>query len=630
MVIKKLFKLGKKDGSVSGNTTAAASTTTLRHTETLLPAAKVKEQNSSSAGEAGNYFNNASTNNASSNQSNFQTDYKVNINYSRSSSQVGGLSWAPSVSGVEGASVSQSNIINQYNSGVYDLKTPQELVSIATLLNCHASRIYHQSDETIEEHVEFLITESFELDLNSFEPIEMILKGAELILFKKKAAEFQPIIININESMSKFDDKNLMICFEFDSKKLILKFNNLTTLKKWLSCIKLSNFEYIRLNESYTASLLSAKAAKLSDIHVVLADTRFEHEEWCNIKLSYSNQWRKLYCIITPYDKKNWKGVKNGIISFYSSSRTSKKNLVLTIPFIENCFAIYPNSIENIDDSTLLKINGNFRIYNEEYLLTGEKKGSSASASSTNTPKIGRSRSNSIATNSSATVVSSNRHLRTGSMSSISSNKSISKSFEVKNDSIYIIPNSHNGVQNFETLIRFLIPIYDSFQLYGRPKRLISQKQDVNSLLFGLPQLPQVSYLSTRQAYELVSTNWQDIITQQDYHFDKLFQTFIKHLYLNNAYKGFGHLKSSVYNDANFEIPVFTGSSTSIPTSPSPTTPLTLSEQNLLPQTQPQSQPYGSKPSPINNSPSSSQFLTPRMNSYSNLNSLAEENLVQV
>ncbi|GMF05490.1 unnamed protein product [[Candida] boidinii] len=52
----------------------------------------------------------------------------------------------------------------------------------------------------------------------------------------------------------------------------------------------------------------------------------------------------------------------------------------------------------------------------------------------------------------------------------------------------------------------------DSFNLYGRPKRLNADKSDINSLLFALPVLPKVHYLQIEDLMGLVSSpstlNW--------------------------------------------------------------------------------------------------------------------------
>ena len=44
-----------------------------------------------------------------------------------------------------------------------------------------------------------------------------------------------------------------------------------------MSAIILSKFEYVKLNEAFTAVLLSSKGSKLLDIHVLLGNKRDSH-----------------------------------------------------------------------------------------------------------------------------------------------------------------------------------------------------------------------------------------------------------------------------------------------------------------------------------------------------------------
>lgn len=41
---------------------------------------------------------------------------------------------------------------------------------------------------------------------------------------------------------------------------------------------------------------------------------------------------------------------------------------------------------------------------------------------------------------------------------------------DFKQTSIFLMPEQHSAVPGFDTLIRFLVPLFDTFGLYGRPK----------------------------------------------------------------------------------------------------------------------------------------------------------------
>jgi len=472
---------------------------------------------------------------------------------------------------------SNSNIYNQYNNLSNNENIPKELIPIITLINCQNSRIYHKSQLylNIEKN-----DASLQQDL-SYQLIDGIIKGNQIILFKENLqSSFKPISINLLEATIKIIDvENSLIISSSNKLAYHLKFNEKIQLQTWLSCIKLSNYEFIKLNESYTASLLSSKATLLSDLHVLMSETRFSNEEWCNIKFSKNSNWIKCFCVITPCDKfKRTKNhIKNGSIQFYTSSKTHKKNLICSINSIDSCFAVYPNHINLIDDSTLIKLNGDLTIYN-----LGLKKNSNDDdfdeiSTSPNSP-ISRTTSiksfsnyNNNNNNNNNNINSRSRsnsksHLRSTSISSIGSSKSI-KGFNIDKTSLYILPKTHNAVKNFETLIRFLIPLYDSFQLYGRPKKLIAEKFNLQSLLFGLPSLPHTEYLTKELVLNLIKQDWNNILIKYEiYDFNLLFSNKIKELSIKiKNFKGFGDLKNSLFSEINYEDPLSKFNNYSIP-----------------------------------------------------------------
>ncbi|CCH45808.1 hypothetical protein BN7_5394 [Wickerhamomyces ciferrii] len=451
---------------------------------------------------------------------------------------------------------SNSNIYNQYNNLNSNQDIPRELVPIITLINCQNSRIYLQDQLylNIEKN-----DGGLEQDL-SYQIVDGLIKGNQLILHNSNN-EFKPISINLLEATVKLVANELSLILSSSNKLAYhLKFTSLDQLQNWISSIKLSNFEFNHLNQSYTASLLSSKATLLSDIHVLMAETKYKTGEWVNIKFKQDSNWIKSYCIITPSDKsKKNKKVKNGSIQFYTSSKANKKHLICSINSIDSCFAVYPNHVDLIDDSTLLRLNGDLNIYNLGLKIDDIDTDPTSPISRTNSIKSNspppsgggnlgglRSRSN-----------SNRSHLRSSSISSIGSSKSL-KSWNINNTSLYILPKTHNAVKNFETLIRFLLPLYDSFQLYGRPKRLISEKNDYGSLLFGLPSLPHTEYLTSQLARDLIQQSWSKILTNDEFfNYNLLFSNKIQSLYQSTqGFKGFGDLKKTLNNEITFEDPI--------------------------------------------------------------------------
>ena len=233
--------------------------------------------------------------------------------------------------------------------------------------------------------------------------------------------------------------------------RFLLQYSSNDDFHTWCSAFRLSAFEYKALQEAYTASLLSARGSLLSDIRVILSEKKFNYEDWTSVRFGAGMPWKKCFAVIEP-SKKTRKGYKNGFIYFYESEKKTKKILMAKITNISSVYALYPRTYTIIDKSTMIKLEGSIQFDPKECS---------------------------------------------------------------KNCSIFLMPEQHTSVPGYDTLIRFLIPLMDSFHLYGRPKRLNADKLDPNSLLFGLPVLPKVHYLEVKDLLS-VAKNRNSIDWDQD------------------------------------------------------------------------------------------------------------------
>ncbi|KAH3680253.1 hypothetical protein WICMUC_000434 [Wickerhamomyces mucosus] len=370
----------------------------------------------------------------------------------------------------------KSSSISSISTSLNDPLTP-----IITLINQQSQRIYYQSEI-------FLLN-----DQQIWESFHGILKGDSIQLINNK----QSLFINLSSSKILITTKSI----EFSNSKRIYLLST-DYLKEWISAINLSIFENIRLMECYTASLISLKGQLLPDLHLVLSPNRFEYIEECSLKIDNQKDWINCWILINPN-----KGKSKGSIEFYKNKKFNKKNLILKVDEIFNCFNCFSH-IDLIETSSLIKMIGNFKIYQ-------------SSPQSSPNP---------------------NRHSRSISISSISSKNSInSLPSESIITSIHILPKPHASVKNSETLIRLLIPIYDSFKIYGRPLKFNANKSDPKSLLFGLPSLPKTCLLSMELSLEIIVNNW-DLLKKN---FDnqliyELFENKILELYKDDQiYSGF-------------------------------------------------------------------------------------------
>jgi CCR4-NOT transcriptional complex subunit CAF120 len=303
----------------------------------------------------------------------------------------------------------------------------------------------------------------------------------------------KPMYINFTDSVynamkvlpaAKQNLDNVIIVSTTLKNRYLLQFKSYSDLSTWYSALRLTNFEYISLQEAYTGALLSARGSRLSDIRTILAEKRFDHEDWVSIRYGSGMAWKRCYAVVEPSVSKK-KLFTPGRILFYENEKKSKKQLMAVVTDASMVTAIYPESHQLIDHSTMLKLEGfiNFK-----------------------SPSV--------------STKASKKHME-----------------DFKLTSLFLMPEQHRSVPGFDTLIRFLVPLLDSFGLYGRPKRLKADRVDPDSLLFGLPTLPRVHYLEVSDITELTKSgdflNWDA----------KVWQTRIKALMkskLERGYEGCG------------------------------------------------------------------------------------------
>ncbi|SCU96625.1 LADA_0H01904g1_1 [Lachancea dasiensis] len=332
---------------------------------------------------------------------------------------------------------------------------PPELAPIVTLLSAQAHRRYHEGI--------FLILKDLNSDgspaARTWKEVYGVLIGTQLALWDARVlaengdrpeelmrATSKPTYINFTDaSFRPLDPKEAVIA---DGKKQLkntivvsttlknryfLQFSDKEAFAQWHASFRLSAFEFTSLQEAYTGAFLSSKGAKLGDIRVILADTKFDYEDWVSVRFGAGMPWKRCYAVISqPLKKSKSKRICGEINFFENDKKTKKVQAMTTVKDASAIYALYPSSPVLIDTSTMIKLEG--------HVAFGKK--------DTPTPT-----------------------------------------------DIFIMPEKHHAVPGYDTIIRFLIPAMNAFQLYGRPKRLIADRHDLNSLLFGLPTLPRVHFL---------------------------------------------------------------------------------------------------------------------------------------
>ncbi|TID29963.1 hypothetical protein CANINC_001474 [Pichia inconspicua] len=285
---------------------------------------------------------------------------------------------------------------------------------------------------------------------------------------------------SLNLKTSNGSIENVIVLSTTLKNRFLLQFNSKIDFISWYSAFRLSTFEYKTLQEAYTASLLSARGSLLSDIKVILfADKKFKHEDWTSVRFGAGMPWKRCFAVIEP-GKFSKNNFKNGTVYFYENEKKSKKQLMAKIVSITSIYALYPRSYTVIDQSTLIKLEGSIQFDNKD---------------------------------------------------------------NVKSCSIFLMPEQHTSVPGYDTLIRFIIPLMDAFNLYGRPKKLNADKKDPNSLLFALPVLPNVHYLKLDDL-KLINENPNSLDWDQ-IQWDSQIKSLLKKK-LDNGYTGCGSVHGEI------------------------------------------------------------------------------------
>mgnify|MGYP000939438413 CR=1 FL=1 len=250
--------------------------------------------------------------------------------------------------------------------------------------------------------------------------------------------------------------------------RFLLHFNSLHSLTQWTAGIRLAMFEHASLQEAYTGSIIAGKGKMLNNIRTIMERCRFKQEDWARVRFGPGTPWRRCWCVVTPPDEKEYQKFQRsmkkrsaydraprmvtGNIKFYDSKKTKKAQPIATITDVYAAYAIYPQSKPLIDQSTLVKIEGQITIHSQP--------------------------------------------------------QSTTEGF------VFVMPEVHPAVSGLEMMLRFLFPVFDTFGLYGRPTRLIADTNNTKSIMFAFPKHKRYGYLDILDVANLIHTegsqNWSE------------------------------------------------------------------------------------------------------------------------
>ncbi|KAG7714408.1 hypothetical protein KL949_004432 [Ogataea haglerorum] len=477
-------------------------------------------------------------------------------------------------------SLSLGNTITDPSENI--AKLPEELVPVVTLLHAQQARSYCEMNVRVPVEGNQISTSVSKM---SWANASAKLSGTELAIWEVDSITsqelrnddnggFKPVYINLLDAryvyFSEGDIHELKIILT-ESKTYLLRFESNNELDYFYAALLLAQFENRQLQESFTGALFSSKAIHFSDIRTLLAPSNNNpKEEWCVLRFPFLNdKWIRCYVVVTP----NVGSKKPGNVKVYTSTSKNKKSLLASIKNARSCVAMYPENPEFIDNNSLIRLNG--QIYINQQLLdkvvSGEVDTSAHShlRSKSGSGVVRKLSSSSLISARNRDMQKSPNHSRSGSLQKTGFHKRVSstlstdsgkKKIDLKEvDFVYLIPESHSGVKPTEIMIRLLIPLMNSFRLYGRPNKFISNRDNRDSLLFGLPQLPHTQYLDNELAYQLVSLNIANSLAEEWSGWDwmQVFKEMVFHK-MSTGWQGSGSLIETfkdgmVYSKAKLE-----------------------------------------------------------------------------
>lgn len=238
-------------------------------------------------------------------------------------------------------------------------------------------------------------------------------------------------------------------------------------MTQWTAAIRLAMYEHTSLYEAYTGSLIAAKGKTLNGIQSILAPAKFKHQDWARVRFGAGTPWRRCWFVINLPDEKELQKARKlmkksaydrltmpvtGNIKFYETKKTKKAQPIATVTNVYSAYAIYPQSKALIDQSTLVKLEGRITMHS----------GAQTSA----------------------------------------------EGF------VFVMPELHAAVSGFEMMLRFLFPTFDTFNLYGRPTRLVADVNHIKSIMFAFPKQRRYGYLDVLDITNLLqipgSQEWSE------------------------------------------------------------------------------------------------------------------------
>ncbi|PWY82822.1 hypothetical protein BO70DRAFT_29826 [Aspergillus heteromorphus CBS 117.55] len=353
--------------------------------------------------------------------------------------------------------------------------TPPELQPIFAYLNSHANKLYHEGYflklNDLDSHGRPCHDRQWVECYAQLVGTALSLWDAAALDAAEEGEDVRPTFINLADASIKLETlptrnqeaqalKNILSICSAGQNRYLLHFNSFHSLTQWAAAIRLALFEHTSLYEAYTGSIIAGKGKSLNNIRSILDRSRYRHEDWARVRFGAGTPWRRCWFVITPPNEKEFqkaqKSIKKksaydrapklvtGDIKFYDTKKTKKARPIATITDAYSAYAIYPQSKALIDQSTLVKIEGRITIHSQTDSTT--------------------------------------------------------------DGFVFVMPEARPAISGFEMMLRFLVPTFDTFNLYGRPTRIIAATNHIKSIMFAFPNNRRYGYLDILDIAGLMQT----------------------------------------------------------------------------------------------------------------------------
>ncbi|CAL9736390.1 protein Skg3p [Monosporozyma servazzii] len=342
---------------------------------------------------------------------------------------------------------------------------------------------------------------------------------------------------SIIHSNDQSDCENILVLSTTLQNRYLFKFNDFKSYNEWTAAIRLSLYEHVSLQEAYTGAFLSSRGSKLGDIKNILAsNNKFTYSEWVSVRFGPGMPWKRCFAVVTQYNKKISEKDKKKYNSNMKKKKKKKNNNSNTNNFLKRMNKNNDDDEDDDDDDIIEEETENH--FNENNNDFTHPTSTDQSYNGTiifyeNDKKINKKYATAIVTDATALYAvypSSPLLIDNSTILKLDGYVSMGQDNKIQNSSIFIMAEKHLGVPSYDTIIRFMVPAMNAFNLYGRPKQLIANRNDPNSLMFALPTLPCVHYLPVNDILEMINNNETSPWNNEDwnYHIDQLLQLKIK------------------------------------------------------------------------------------------------------